>query len=103
MRRSYIAAAIALAVFAAVLHFSLGSRWTMRVPRDAVFTAKYVGTQTLADSVTGIVPQRDALSTFERIVVVKNAADWPRSLILEDKYIVRNIETGMVDFEYVAT
>lgn len=103
MRRSYIAAAIALAVFAAVWHFSLGSRWTMRVPRDVVFTANYVGTQTRADSVTGIVPQRDALSTYERIVVVKDAADWPRSLILEDKYSVRNIETGMVDFEYITT
>ena len=103
MRRSYIAAAIALAAFAAVWQFSLGSRWTTRVPRNLVFTARYVGTQTRADSVTGIVPQRDALSTYERTVVVKDAADWPRFLTLEDKYSVRNIETGMVDFEYITT
>jgi hypothetical protein len=103
MRRSYIAAAIALAAFAAVWHFSLGSRWTRRVPRDAVFTTQYVGTLTNADPKTGIVPERDALSTYERVIVVKDAADWPRSLILEDKYTARNIETGMVDFEYIAT
>jgi hypothetical protein len=103
MRRSYIAAAIALAAFAAVWHFSLGSRWTRRVPKDAVFTTQYVGTHTNADSLTGIVPVHDALSTFERLLVVKDSSDWPRSLILEDRYSARNIETGMLDFEYVTT
>jgi hypothetical protein len=103
MRRSYLLAAMALAAFAAVWHFSLSSRWTMRVRRDAVITTHYVGTQTNADPRTGIVPVHDALSTYEHIVVVKNAADWPRSLILEDKYSARNIETGMVGYEYVTT
>jgi hypothetical protein len=56
MKRSYIVAAIVLAAFAAIWHFSLGSRWTMRVPRDAVITTHYVGTHTNADSLTGIVP-----------------------------------------------
>ncbi|MEA2763992.1 MAG: Porin PorA [Gemmatimonadaceae bacterium] len=102
MRRFYIVAAILLIAFAAVWQFSLGSRWTMRVPRDAVFTTQYVGTQTNADAATGVVPQRDALSTYERIIRVQDAADWPRSVILEDKYSVRNIETGAIDFAYVA-
>ncbi|HEV7596378.1 MAG TPA: porin PorA family protein [Gemmatimonadaceae bacterium] len=100
MRRSYVVAAIALAAFAAVWHFSVGSRWTRRVPRNAVFTTQYVGTQTNADPKTGIVPERDALSTYERVLVVKDASDWPRSLILEDTYSARNIETGLVDFVY---
>ena len=103
MRRSYVVAAVSLAAFGAVWLFALGSRWTMRVRRDADFTMRYVGTHTNADPRTGIVPVHDALSTYERIVVVKDAADWPRSLILEDKYSVRNIETGMVDFEYVTS
>ena len=103
MKRSYIVAAIALAAFAAVWHFSVAPRWTRRVPRNAVFTSQYVGTNTSADPRTGIVPVHDALSNYERIVVVKDAADWPRSLILEDKLSARNIETGMVDFEYIAS
>jgi hypothetical protein len=103
MRRSYVVAAVSLAAFAAVWNFALGQRWTMRVPRDGDLTMRYVGTHTNADPGTGIVPEHDALSAYERIVVVKDAADWPRSLILEDKYSVRNIETGMVDFEYVTT
>jgi hypothetical protein len=103
MKRSYIVAAIALAAFAAIWNFSIGPRWTRRVPRNAVFTTQYVGTQTNADPKTGIVPERDALSTYERIVLVKDAADWPRSVVLEDKYSVRNIETGAVDFEYNTT
>jgi hypothetical protein len=101
MRRSYIVTAIALAVFATVWHFSLGPRWTMRVPRDAVFTTHYVGTQTNADSATGVVPQRDALSNYDRIVRVKDAADWPRSVILEDKSSVRDIRTGAINYEYI--
>ena len=103
MRRSYIFAAIALAAFAAVWHFSLGSRWTMRVPRNAVFATHYVGTQTNADSKTGFVPEEDALSTYERILRVKDAADWPRSVILQDKYSVRNIVTEAIDFAYITT
>jgi hypothetical protein len=103
MKRSYIVAAIALAAFAAIWNFSVGPRWTRRVPRNAVFTTQYVGTQTNVDPKTGIVPARDALSTYERIVLVKDAADWPRSVVLEDKYSVRNIETGAVDFEYNTT
>jgi hypothetical protein len=103
MRRTYIAAAVALAALAAFWNFSLGPRWTRRVPRNAVLTTQYVGTQTNADPRTGIVAARDALSTYERIVLVKDAADWPRSVILEDRYTVLNIETGAVDFEYIAT
>jgi hypothetical protein len=101
MKRSYIVAAIVLAVFAAIWHFSLASRWTMRVRRDAVITTHYVGTQTDVDPATGVVPQRDALSNYDRIVKVVDAADWPRSVILEDKSSVRNIRTGAIDFEYI--
>lgn len=101
MKRSYIVAAIVLAAFAAIWHFSLGSRWTMRVRRDAVITTHYVGTQTSADPKTGVVPQRDALSNYDRIVRVIDAADWPRSVLLEDKSSVRNIRTGAIDFEYI--
>jgi hypothetical protein len=103
MRRSYVFLAIALAALAVVWNLSLAPRWTRRVPRNAVFTTNYVGTHTNADSLTGIVPVHDALSTYVRIVVVKDAADWPRSLTLEDKYSARNIETGMVDYEYITT
>jgi hypothetical protein len=101
MKRSYIVAAIVLASFATVWHFSLSSRWTRRVARDAVFTTHYVGTQTNADSKTGVVPQRDALSTYERIIRVQDAPDWPRSVVLQDRFTVRNIETRAIDFEYI--
>jgi hypothetical protein len=103
MRRSYFVVAIALAALAAAWHFSFGSRWTRRIPRNALFTTQYVGTQTNADSRTGVVPKRDALSTYERIVRVENAADWPRSVILGDKFSVRNIKTGAIDVEYVTS
>lgn len=101
MRRSYIVAAIALAALAAVWHFWLGNRWTTRVPRDMAFATKYVGTQTNADPKTGVVPKQDALGTYDRTIRVTDAADWPRSVVLQDNFTVRDIQTGAVLFDYV--
>ena len=100
MRRPYIVAAIILAVLTVGWRFGLGPRWTMRFPRDGVFSTKYVGTQTNADSVTGVIPKADALSTYDRSIRVMDAADWPRSVMLIDKYTVRDIQIGTVLYEY---
>src|ERR1700674_2995578 len=99
--RSYIVAAIAVAAIAIVWHFWLGPRWTIRVPRDTAIATKYVGTLTNADPKTGVVPQQDALAIYDRDIRVIDAADWPRSVVLEDKYIARNTHTGAVLFEHI--
>jgi len=101
MRRSYVIASITLAVLATAWQFGLGRRWTMRSPRDGVFETRYVGTQTNADSTTGVVPAADALSTYDRSIRVTDAADWPRSVLVLDNYTVRDIQTRAVLYEYV--
>ena len=100
MRRRYIVAAIVLGVLAAVWQFGLGLRWTRRLSRDAVFSTTYVGTQTNANPTTGVVPKEDDLSSYERSLRVTGAADWPRSVVLEDKYTVRDTRSGAVVYEY---
>jgi hypothetical protein len=102
-KRRYIIASIAFAVLAADWQFGLGPRWTMRLPRDAVLATKYVGTQTNADPATSVVPKDDALGSSERRIRVTNAADWPRSVVLEDKYTVWDIQTHAVVFEYATS
>jgi len=103
MRRSWIVASVAFALLAAVWHFGPGRRWTMRLSRDADFATKYVGTQTNADLVTGVVPKDDVLSIYDRSIRVTDAADWPRSLVLLDKYTIRDIQTGAVVYEYATS
>jgi hypothetical protein len=101
-RNYYVAAAIAVAVLSAVWKLSLGPRLTIRVPRDAVFTWNYIGTQTNADPKTGLIPERDILSTYDRIIRVVDAADWPRSVVVRDQYTARDIETRAINFEYIS-
>jgi hypothetical protein len=101
MRRSYIAAAIGLVALALLWHFSLDSHWTMRVPPNAVFTSKYVGTQTNADPKTGKIPELDVLSAYDRIIRVVGTTDWPRSVVLRDQYTARDLQTRAINFEYI--
>ena len=75
----------------------------MRLSRDADFATEYVGTQTNADLVTGVVPKDDVLSTYRRSIRVADGADWPRSLVLLDKYTIRDIQTGAVVYEYATS
>lgn len=103
IKRPYIAASVAFAVLAVVWHFGLGPRWTMRLSRNAVFATTYVGTQTNAAPSTGVVPKEDALGSYDRSIRVMDAANWPRSVVLEDKYTVRDIQTHAVAFEYATT
>ena len=101
MKRSWIVASVAFALLAAGWHFGLGRRWTMRLSRDADFSTKYVGTQTNADHVTGLVPKEDALSRYDRAIRVVDAAAWPRSVVVLDSYLARDTQTGAVLYEYV--
>jgi hypothetical protein len=101
VRRSYLLAAIAVAALAAVWRFSLAPQWTFRVPRNAVYATKYFGTHTNADAKTGVVPQLDVLSAYERVIRVADASDWPRSVLLRDRYTKQDLQTGAVGFEYI--
>ena len=101
IRRPYIIAAIGLAAFAAVWHFWLSPRWTMRVPRNANSGASYFGVQTNADAKTGVIPTQDVLTSYKRTIRVIDAADWPRSVLLQDQYTARDIQTGAINYEYI--
>jgi hypothetical protein len=100
MRRIFVVVGIALAGLTVCWHFWLGSRWTMRFPRDGDFSTTYIGTETNADA-SGVLPRDDRLGTYERRIRVVDASDWPRTVLLEDKLRVRDIQRGAVLFEHV--
>jgi hypothetical protein len=103
VRRSHIVYALAFAMLAVVWRLWLGPHWTIRVPRDAVYASRYVGTSTNADPTTGVIPAEDVLSTYDRVIRVVDAADWPHSVLVQDMYKARDIKTGAVNFEYITT
>jgi hypothetical protein len=74
---------------------------TVRVPKNAVFASKYVGSQTNVDPRTGLLPEKDVLSTYDRTIRVVDAADWPSSVVVRDQYTARDLQTGAVNFEYI--
>lgn len=94
-------AGVGLALFAAAWHFWLSTPWTIRIPRDWKLVANYVGTETWADPKTGKFPDRDDLGAYERRLRVVDAVDWPHSVVLEDSYSVRDLNTDAITFEYV--
>ena len=92
---------VALALLAAAWYFWLGTPWTIRIPRDWRLVTNYAGTESYADSTTGDFPEKDELDTYERSIHVINASDWPHSVVLQDRYAVRDLKTRAVTFEYV--
>lgn len=100
-RRIAAAAGTVLALFAVVWHFWLSTPWTIRIPRDWKLVADYVGTQTFPDPKTGVLPDRDDLGTYRRALVVTDVSQWPNSVVLEDRYEVRDLKTKAITFQYV--
>ena len=89
-----------IGTLAGAWHLWLGARWTMRIRRDWSLSTRYVGTQTNADPKSGIIPRQDQFGTYERRIRVTDASDWPHSVMLEDRYTVRDISDGAILFDY---
>lgn len=82
-------------------YFGLAPRWTRRLPPGWTASSRYVGTMTYADARTGRLPTRDILSEYERTQRVLSDSAPPRSVVLEDRFVIRDIATGRTTWEYV--
>ena len=98
---SVAAAGLVLLGAAAVWHFGLARRWTERLPPGWSASSRYVGTMTYADARTGQLPPRDVVSEYERTQRVVADSAPPRSVVLEDRFVIRDIATGNITWEYV--
>jgi hypothetical protein len=56
---------------------------------------------TYADARTGRLPTRDILSEYERTQRVLPDSAPPQSVVLEDRFVIRDIATGRITWEYV--
>ena len=100
MRRPYLLAASVLAVVTVTFYFSVSARAAMRMTRDSDVSTKYFGTQTYADPESGLVPAQDQFGAYERRQRIVDARDWPRAVLVEDRYVVRDLGNGSVLFDY---
>ena len=93
-------AALLLIGAAAAWRFGLARRWTQRLAPGWNASSDYVGTMTYADPRSGRLPDRDPVSKYERSQRVSPDSGRPGSMVLEDRLLIRDIETGKTTWEY---
>lgn len=99
-RAGFLFLAAACLVTAAVWQFVVAERVGYRIARDWSSEMRYIGTQTNADPVTGLVPDGDVLGFYTRRMRVVSDSGWPRSVVLLNEYRVVENRTQKVLFEY---
>ena len=99
MQRRLLTAGAALIAGALLCRFVVTDRWLDRIPRGWQIAGSYTGSQTYPDS-TGVLPDRDALGVYEREMRVVSATGRPRSVMVEDRFTIRDPESRKVIWEY---
>ncbi|WP_295443216.1 porin PorA family protein [uncultured Thiodictyon sp.] len=90
-----------LILLAAGWELALAPRWTQRLPPDWTWQANYIGITAAPDPATGRFPADNRISTYQRSVAIASATERPRVVKIRDSYIIRDVETGAVAYEYI--
>lgn len=90
-----------LVLLAAGWYAWIGGRLTERIPPGWSATLSYIGTQTYADPVTGALPARDVLATYDRSQRVVSGGRSSDSVVVEDAFTIRDLRGDTVVWEYV--
>jgi hypothetical protein len=95
-----ILAGAAVMTGALLWRVALADRWLGLMPSGWEFAVSYVGTVSYADSITGKLPEQDALGLYERAMRIVSETGRPRSVVVEDRYTTRDPESRQVTWEY---
>ena len=95
-RRRLVVTAGILMSAAFVWRLAMEPRWTRRVPPDWSWQAHFVGIDTLPDPETGELPIKDTLGVYDRAIAIKAYSETGDTVVLEDRYAVRDPSTGAV-------
>lgn len=90
-----------LLALAALWKFALAHQWTQRLPPDWTWQADYFGVGTYPDPSTGDFPADDSVTTYQRSMSILSEDERPTAVTVEDAYIIRDLATGKVTWEYV--
>lgn len=86
---------------AGVWFFVLAPRWTQRLPPGWSTRMQYVGYIGNPDPKTGGFATKLDDSSYERFALLVDESDRPRSVILEERYVIRDLDSDSITFEYV--
>jgi hypothetical protein len=100
-RKSLICAGIILIGLAAVWRFGISYHWTQRVPPGWSWKCNFVGISTYPDPQTGQFPTRDVTAFYQRLMHIASETGRPRAVLLEDSYVLRDLNTGQKTWEYI--
>jgi signal transduction histidine kinase/CheY-like chemotaxis protein/HPt (histidine-containing phosphotransfer) domain-containing protein len=97
-----VAFGLALIAAAAAWYGGLNARWTARITPGWGWEARFIGIGTSPDPATGLFPQRDVTSIYERQIVPLGMEAGHDGTVLEDRYTVRDATSGAITYEYVS-
>lgn len=100
-RRILLALGLLFLGLAGLWSFALAEHWTQRLPPGWKWEAKFVGYGTYPDERAGRFPEKDTLCTYDRVMRLADEAGRPGSVIVEDRYTSRNIDTGETTWDYL--
>ena len=100
--RKKILMAVGLALFGltAVWQFVLVPRWTERIPVGWQWESDFIGFNAYPDPQTGRMPETELTGTYTHAITVIANSRRPGSLELDDRYLIRDVVSGNVTWEY---
>lgn len=102
--RSRILSCAAVLLAASALTLALNaSRMTRRIRPGWSWTSSYVGFQTYADPVTGVLPERDVTGLYRYSIGIVAGTLTDDAVTLEDRYAIHDVETNAITYEYLST
>ena len=100
-RKVIVASGILLLCAAATWKLQVGHRWTQKIPPGFTVKMRYTGTETFADSATGLLPRADVLAEYDRDIKIVADSERPRAVTLAERLTIRSVSTGKIIWEYV--
>jgi hypothetical protein len=78
-------------------------RLTPRIPSGWSWRSEYVGHQTYADAVTGILPSSDVTCRYIHQMSIVPGSLTDESVRILDRYVLLDLEAGAVLYEYISS
>lgn len=102
MRTRYIViSGVTILVLAVFWKLVAVPQLTQRLPSDWSWTANYIGFSTLPDPITGQFPLTNTTGIYQRAMRIISDVRRPTSVQIEDSFIIRDIDTGLANWEYI--
>lgn len=98
--RFLVLAGFLLLTLAIIWKFVIAPQWTQRLPAGWTWQARYIGISTYPDPITGEFPVDDIVAMYQRSLSIVSESERPQAVKVEDHYVLRDINSGVVTWEY---